>query len=442
MHAAGVLRDALLADQTDGAFDEVWQPKVAGAMNLHNTVVNDLGSSLDLFVMFSSVTALLGNAGQANYAAANAVLDALATRRRSVGLCGTSIQWGAWAETGMAVDAGVVSQMWSQGMRGIRNDEGLDALDVCVAAGQPAVLGVVPVVKWGELLGQRGDSSASGVPSFLKQLADHDSPAPTGADPSTSMTNFLASLIGQPRPEQLLSAQAMVIRVVKQVSYVEVGPDDALQQSGVDSLAAVEVRNGIQDELGDLMVLSNTIMFDYPTASAMAAHVVDTVAEKLQVVDEDVSARAEENETISAPTSNAFTAITTTMLGTACYAPGGCETPAAFWQMLCSGRHSIQKIPVARFDVDALDGTDAELYVKRGHFVQGVEQFDNAFFGMGSAEAGAIDPHHRVLLEVGYSALYDGGYESKGDLMGTHVGVFLGFATSSEWGFKIGRAHV
>ena len=86
MHAAGVLRDALLADQTDHAFDEVWQPKAAGAMNLHNTVVNDLGSRLDLFVMFSSVTALLGNAGQANYAAANAVLDALAARRRSVGL--------------------------------------------------------------------------------------------------------------------------------------------------------------------------------------------------------------------------------------------------------------------------------------------------------------------------------------------------------------------
>ena len=103
--------------------------------------------------------------------------------------------------------------------------------------------------------------------------------------------------------------------------------------------------------------------------------------------------------------------------------------------MLCSGRDSIQKIPVTRFDVDALDGTDAKLYVKRGHFVQGIEQFDNAFFGMGSAEAGAIDPHHRLLLEVGYSALHDGGYESKGDLMGANVGVFLGFATSSEWGF-------
>ena len=149
-----------------------------------------------------------------------------------------------------------------------------------MAAGQPAVLGVVPVVGWGKLLGQRGQSDSNSVPSFLKPLADRDRSAPTGADPSTSMTDFVAGLIGQPRAEQLLSTQAMVMRVVKEVSSVEVGANDALQQSGVDSLAAVEVRNGIQDELGDMMVLSNTIMFDYPTASAMAAHVVDTDSRK------------------------------------------------------------------------------------------------------------------------------------------------------------------
>ena len=153
VHAAGVLRDALLVDQTEDAFDPVWQPKAAGAIHLHNTTIHGLKSELDLFVMFSSSTALLGNPGQTNYGAANAVLDALAVRRRSMGLCGTSIQWGAWSESGMAVDSDVVGRMWSQGMRGISNAEGLDALDVCVAQGRPAVMGVVPVVSWGRLLG-------------------------------------------------------------------------------------------------------------------------------------------------------------------------------------------------------------------------------------------------------------------------------------------------
>ena len=134
----------------------MWQPKAAGAIHLHNTTIHDLKSELDLFVMFSSSTALLGNPGQTNYGAANAVLDALAVRRRSMGLCGTSIQWGAWSESGMAVDSDVVGRMWSQGMRGISNAEGLDALDVCVAQGRPAVMGVVPVGSRGRLLGGAG----------------------------------------------------------------------------------------------------------------------------------------------------------------------------------------------------------------------------------------------------------------------------------------------
>ena len=149
IHAAGVLRDALLARQTEASFDEVWMPKAVGAMHLHRTCVEQVETELDLFVMFSSQTALFGNAGQANYGAANTVLDALAVRRRSMGLCGTSIQWGAWVEAGMAVESNVVGKMWSQGMRGIRNDEGFDALDLCVSEGQPPVIAMVPVVQIG-----------------------------------------------------------------------------------------------------------------------------------------------------------------------------------------------------------------------------------------------------------------------------------------------------
>ncbi|MEC7098476.1 MAG: polyketide synthase, partial [Candidatus Thermoplasmatota archaeon] len=116
----------------------------------------------------------------------------------------------------------------------------------------------------------------------------------------------------------------------------------------------------------------------------------------------------------------------------ACYAAGGCDSPAALWDLLRSGRDTVTKIPsVSRFDVDALDGTPAELYTKRGHFVDGVELFDNAHFGVGAAEAKTMDPHQRLVLETGYQALAQSGHD-KASLMGSDVGVFVGIARS-DW---------
>ena len=98
IHAAGVLDDGLIQQQTWQRFTKVMAPKVQGAWNLHNLSQHE---SLDFFVMFSSSASLLGAPGQGNYAAANAFLDALASYRRSQGLAGLSINWGPWAEVGM-----------------------------------------------------------------------------------------------------------------------------------------------------------------------------------------------------------------------------------------------------------------------------------------------------------------------------------------------------
>ena len=136
---------------------------------LPEEAVNKIKSELDLFVMFSSVASMLGNAGQSNYSAANAVLDALAVRRRSMGLCGTSIQWGAWSESGMAVDSGVLGAMWEQGMRGIKHQEGLDALDVCVSEGQPPVIAMGRAVRW-----ERRVLLAASLPSLGATVGEVD----------------------------------------------------------------------------------------------------------------------------------------------------------------------------------------------------------------------------------------------------------------------------
>ncbi|HEY9226744.1 MAG TPA: SDR family NAD(P)-dependent oxidoreductase, partial [Gemmatimonadaceae bacterium] len=101
VHAAGVVEDAMLADQDAGRFSRVLAPKVAGTWNLH-TLTREF--PLDFFVLFSSGAALLGSPGQGNYAAANLFLDALAHQRHAHGLPALSINWGSWAEVGMAAE--------------------------------------------------------------------------------------------------------------------------------------------------------------------------------------------------------------------------------------------------------------------------------------------------------------------------------------------------
>ena len=141
VHAAGVVDDAVLLQQDWPRFERVMAPKVEGAWNLH---VLARTRPLDFFVLFSSVASLLGSAGQANYAAANAFLDALAHRRRAEGLRGLAVNWGPWAEVGMAARLGDADRrrLARSGLSPMPADRALDALGRALAANvaQAAIL--------------------------------------------------------------------------------------------------------------------------------------------------------------------------------------------------------------------------------------------------------------------------------------------------------------
>ena len=134
VHSAGVLADALLSNQTQVGLQKVWGPKAAAARAMHRAGC-ETNNELELFVLFSSVAALLGNPGQANYAAANACLDALSHGRQEQGLAGTSVKWGAWAGVGMAVASGVEEQLRGQGMDVVTEEQGLQALELALKFG-------------------------------------------------------------------------------------------------------------------------------------------------------------------------------------------------------------------------------------------------------------------------------------------------------------------
>merc|ERR1712054_760878 len=115
LHSAGVLDDATIENQSLERFEKVFLPKVNGAWNLHECTMA-MNIELDFFVFFSSIASLLGSPGQSNYAAANAALDGLAHYRRSLGLAGVSIQWGAWTAAGMAAEHDTVARLEAQGI--------------------------------------------------------------------------------------------------------------------------------------------------------------------------------------------------------------------------------------------------------------------------------------------------------------------------------------
>ena len=141
IHAAGTLADGILINQDWSGFSKVFAPKVEGTWHLHELTKN---KALDFFVMFSSVASLFGSRGQANHAAANTFMDLLAYHRQAQGLPGLSINWGAWSQTGAAVEYGVTERISQQGMGTFSPEEGLQVLEYLL--NQPiAQVGVSPI---------------------------------------------------------------------------------------------------------------------------------------------------------------------------------------------------------------------------------------------------------------------------------------------------------
>jgi NADP-dependent 3-hydroxy acid dehydrogenase YdfG/acyl carrier protein len=264
VHAAGVLADASVASLDRDSFAAAWKPKVVGAWNLHRLTA---GRTLDFFVLYSSAASLLGTAGQANYAAANAFLDGLAQQRRAEGLPALSINWGPWRDIGLAsVSANRGERLEVQGLGGLAPDDALGALSVALAgdAAQVAVMRL-DARRWARAAG--GDHT--GLLAAL--LAD----GPTGAEARTSDTPFPAGLLAAPQAERSGLLEAHLRRRVAGVlrmnpERVQLGVQLKLQ--GMDSLMTLELRNALERDLG--IPISAATIWNYSTVAALAAHLL------------------------------------------------------------------------------------------------------------------------------------------------------------------------
>jgi acyl transferase domain-containing protein/acyl-CoA synthetase (AMP-forming)/AMP-acid ligase II/pimeloyl-ACP methyl ester carboxylesterase len=263
IHAAGVLDDGILQGQTWARFNQVIAPKVTGAWNLHQ-VTEDL--SLDFFVLFSSVASLIGSPGQSNYTVANTGLDAIARYRRSQGLPALSINWGAWGDSGMAVEQGFKIP----GLDLINPQMGLDALEQLLTTDLTQV-GVISA-DWQQLSQKFPDLQKTNY--FAQLITKSES-----KEESTANKQVFAELLATPaekRPEYLTQYLQQAIAQILQIEPASLSVNDSLLDTGMDSLMVMEAINQLKTDLQ--LLLYPREFYERPQITSLAAYLATEFA--------------------------------------------------------------------------------------------------------------------------------------------------------------------
>ncbi|GHH85033.1 hypothetical protein GCM10018793_51430 [Streptomyces sulfonofaciens] len=266
-HLAGQVRDATVTDMDRAAFDTAYRPKVTGGYLLHRLLRDE---PLDHFVLFSSIASLLTTAGQTNYAAGNAFLDALAHHRRALGLPALSLDWGPWA-TGMIEELGLVEHYRSaRGMTSLTPAAGMAVLERVIGQDRAQLL-VATITDWPVFL-----AWYSAPPPLVGELA-----ADLGGRPADEPDGFLAHFAeaDEATRRQLLTARfTALVADVMRLGSARIGPSDELNSLGLDSLLAMELRARIHTELG--VALPVVALLGNATVDALVDRLADGLGEQ------------------------------------------------------------------------------------------------------------------------------------------------------------------
>ncbi|MDG5809472.1 type I polyketide synthase, partial [Streptomyces ossamyceticus] len=405
IHAAGVIDDGTVAAYDPERLAGVLRPKVDAALHLHELTAD---RDLTTFVMFSSAAGTFGPEGQAAYAAANAVLDALAARRTAAGLPAVSLGWGLWSSaSGMTghLSTDEVAHV-ARTSQSLSDADALALFDAAVGSERSHLL----PIRLRPTAGPDGD-----VPPLLRALVR---PALRHAAAEAAPDALAHRLAGLTAAEQVRTVSELLATEVAAAlghsGVAAIEPGRAFKDLGFDSLLAVRLRNRLQ-EVTQLR-LPATLVFDHPTPAALA-----------QFIRDELVGRRPTGPAVAA-TGPVGLDEPIAIVGMSCRYPGGVNDPAQLWALLASGGDGITSFPADRgWDVSTVySGGDAgSAAVFEGGFLHDATEFDATLFGISPREALAMDPQQRLLLEASWEAFESAGMNPTA-LRGSRTGVYAG----------------
>jgi amino acid adenylation domain-containing protein len=413
VHAAGITRDKLLVRKSAEELASVLAPKVAGLAALDQATAD---CDLDFMLLFASASGALGNAGQADYAAGNAFMDAFAARRNGLVARGQrrgltlSIDWPYWRDGGMTVAPSAVTAMErAAGVTPLEVLPGLAALDAAVALARAEALSQVLVL----------DGDHGRLRDMLAPRGSAHAPPPAAA-PARSAAS----------PQAVEAYLAAKIAAVLKVASDKLDTAETFDRYGLDSVAALQAIDALEVDLGKL---PNTLLFEYPTVAKLAQALLETHDGALRDLLHQPQPDTVEPVAAATPrfAQRPDTEGDIAIIAVAGRYPGA-ETPEELWDALREGRDLVTEVPPDRWDVDSTyareKGVPGKSYCRWGGFLSNVDAFDAAFFGISPREASRMDPQERLFLETAWHLLERGGHTRRrlhADY-GAKVGVFVG----------------
>ena len=424
-HLAGSADEPLLRNTTRGALERVWRAKVQGAAVLDTVFAND---ELDFLALYSSVAGIEGNVGQGGYAAASRFLDSFAAWRSAQGKRTCSIDWGTWADVGLA--AAWTPSARARGLEPLVPAVALAALEPALALERPQVI----VANW-------IDRAAAGDAASRRE---HSLPA---AQLQVEVATTDAAR------NRLRDGLQRLIAATLELPPAEVATDRSILELGVDSILAARLSAAVGKWLG--CELPQSLWFDHPTIDRLSRALVEQFGARLADVSSSEptavpSGRSADPShtkqgTFDSPRGPSLSGRSAgrdrsadqrrqaiAVIGMSGRFPGARDL-TTFWRRRCAGFDVVRELDGACWRDESIIDAEALATGRRrwAALLDDVDQFDSRFFQISPREALEMDPQQRLLAEVAWETLEAAGCAG-GRLIGTRTGVFVG-AMPSEY---------